>query len=112
MGGKLPLLATFHNSQGRELVGNMVLSIETEFIENESEDVTKQDCEINAFYRLAEKIKISNKRLPICILGERLSAPSYLLLRMFSALVMAFVTMFPQSLEDTLPQPLSLLTVS
>lgn len=27
----------------------MVLSVASEFIENESEDVEKQDCELNAF---------------------------------------------------------------
>lgn len=44
----------------------MVLSIATEFIENEKEDVCKQDCERNAFKRLAEKLKSRYSRLPIC----------------------------------------------
>lgn len=44
-------------SEAKLVVGDMVLSIGTEFIENESEDVKKQDCELKAFYRLAEKIK-------------------------------------------------------
>jgi hypothetical protein len=52
----------------------MVFSIGTEFIENENEEATKQDCEIKAFYRLAEKIKQTYKRLPICILGDSLYA--------------------------------------
>jgi len=52
----------------------MVFSIGTEFIENESEDVTKQDCELNAFHRLALKIKQTFKRLPICLLGDSLYA--------------------------------------
>ncbi len=52
----------------------MVLSIGSEFIENESEDVTKQDCELKAFYRLSEKIKHTYPRLPICILGDSIYA--------------------------------------
>jgi hypothetical protein len=52
----------------------MVLSLGTEFIENESEDVSKQDCELKAFYRLSEKIKKDYPRLPICVLGDSLYA--------------------------------------
>ena len=51
----------------------MVLSIDTEFIENE-ESYEKQDCELNAFKRLAERLKQNYKRLPICILGDSLYA--------------------------------------
>jgi hypothetical protein len=40
---------------------NIVISISTEFIENENPDVSKQDCELNAFYRLVKKLK---KRFP------------------------------------------------
>ena len=47
--------------------GNIVVSIGTEFIENESENVKKQDCELKAFYRLAEKLKKNFPRMPICI---------------------------------------------
>ena len=46
-----------HVLEAKLVVGDMVLSIGSEFIENESEDVTKQDCELKAFYRLSEKIK-------------------------------------------------------
>ena len=35
----------------------MVFSIATEFIENEDENVDKQDCEINAFKRLQVQLK-------------------------------------------------------
>lgn len=35
----------------------LVISLGTEFIENESEDVEKQDCETNAAKRLLEKLK-------------------------------------------------------
>ena len=34
----------------------IVLSVGSEFVENENPDVKKQDCELNAFYRLAKKI--------------------------------------------------------
>jgi hypothetical protein len=56
------------------IAGDMVFSIATEFIENEEENVTKQDCEIKAFKRLAGKLKKKYPRLPICILGDSLYA--------------------------------------
>jgi hypothetical protein len=62
-----------HVLEAKLVVGDMVFSIGSEFIENESEDVMKQDCEIKAFHR-AEKIKQIYKRLPICILGYSLYA--------------------------------------
>jgi hypothetical protein len=46
---------------------SIVISIATEFVENESADVKKQDCELNAFYRLAKKLKQHFPRLPICL---------------------------------------------
>jgi hypothetical protein len=49
------------------ILGNVVISIATEFVENESSDVSKQDCEIKAFYRLAKKLKKQFPRLPICL---------------------------------------------
>lgn len=51
-----------------------VISIASEFIENESETVSKNDCEQNAFKRLARKLKKDFPRLPICILGDSLYA--------------------------------------
>ena len=51
-----------------------VVSIGTEFIENESEDVTKNDCETKAFKRLAEKLKKEYPRLGICVLADSLYA--------------------------------------
>ena len=63
-----------HVLEAKLVVGNMVFSIDSEFIENESEDVTKQDCELKAFHRLSKKIKQTFKRLPICILGDSLYA--------------------------------------
>lgn len=53
---------------------NVVISLGTEFIENEKEDISKQDCEINAAKRLLKKIKKDYKRLPICVQGDALYA--------------------------------------
>lgn len=38
-----------------------VISIGTEFIENEVEDVSKNDCETKAFKRLSERLKKETK---------------------------------------------------
>jgi len=66
----------YHNVLEAKVVlgDNLVISMGTEFIENENENVEKQDCERKAFKRLAEKIKKSYPRLPICILGDSLYA--------------------------------------
>lgn len=66
----------YHNVLEAKIVlgENLVISIATEFIENENEDVEKQDCERKAFKRLAQKIKRDYPRLPICILGDSLYA--------------------------------------
>lgn len=53
---------------------DLVMSIATEFIENETENVSKQDCERKAFVRLADSIKKMFPRLPICIMGDSLYA--------------------------------------
>ncbi len=55
------------------MVGDSVLSIDSEFIENEHEDATKQDCERRTFERLSTRLK-ATKRLPICILADSLYA--------------------------------------
>ena len=47
--------------------GDIVISIGTEFVENESPEVNKQDCELNAFKRMAKKLKERFPRLPICL---------------------------------------------
>ena len=54
------------------LSDKVVISLGTEFIENENEDVSKQDCELNAAKRLMAKIKKDYPRLPICIQGDAL----------------------------------------
>lgn len=65
----------YHNVlEAKLIVGEFVFSIGTEFIENEDEDVSKQDCELKAFYRLAKNIKKDFKRLPICIVADSLYA--------------------------------------
>lgn len=56
------------------LSDQIVVSLGTEFIENESEDVSKQDCENNAAKRLLKRIKKEYPRLPICIQGDALYA--------------------------------------
>ena len=60
--------------EAKLVVGEMVFSIGSEFVENETEDVSKQDCEIKAFKRLAEKIKKEYPRLKIIISGDALYA--------------------------------------
>ncbi len=49
-------------------------SLLTEFIENPGEQPTKQDCELKAFYRLAQRLKQRFPRLPICLLLDGLFA--------------------------------------
>ena len=49
-----------------------VISLGTVFIENESEDVEKQDCENAAAKRLLARIKKEYPRLDICVLGDGL----------------------------------------
>lgn len=53
---------------------SVVISLGTEFIENEKEDVEKQDCETNAAKRLMERIKKDYPRLPVCMQGDALYA--------------------------------------
>lgn len=56
------------------LSDSIVISLGTEFIENEKEDVEKRDCETNAAKRLMKRIKKDYPRLPICIQGDALYA--------------------------------------
>ena len=72
--GEVTTVYTHQVLEAKLVIGDMVFSIGTEFIENEGEEVSKQDCELKAFYRLAGKIKRDFKRLPICILGDSLYA--------------------------------------
>jgi hypothetical protein len=52
----------------------LAFSVMTEFIENPGENPTKQDCELVAFYRLADRLKNRFPRLPICLLLDGLFA--------------------------------------
>jgi hypothetical protein len=52
----------------------LVFSLMTEFIENPGDNPTKQDCELKAFYRLAERLQQRLPRLPICLLLDGLFA--------------------------------------
>ena len=60
--------------EAKLVIGEMVFSIGSEFVENEEEKVDKQDCEIKAFKRLAQKIKKEYPRLKIEISGDALYA--------------------------------------
>lgn len=50
----------------------VVVSLDTEFIENEKEDISKQDCEIAAAKRLLKRVAKDYPRLPVCIQGDNL----------------------------------------
>ena len=60
--------------EAKLVIGDMVFSIGSEFVENEDKNVDKQDCETKAFKRLAEKIKKEYPRLRIIISGDALYA--------------------------------------
>ncbi|WYD80864.1 MAG: hypothetical protein V8K32_02895 [Candidatus Electrothrix gigas] len=64
----------FHNVLEAKLIcsNGFSISLATEWIENPVGDFDKQDCEKKAFKRLAEKIKKSFPRLPICITADGL----------------------------------------
>lgn len=60
-------------------------SLMTEFIENPGENPSKQDCELKAFYRLAERLKQRFPRLPILLSLDGLFAggPTFHLCRKY-----------------------------
>ena len=60
--------------EAKLVVGEIVISLDSEFVENEDENVEKQDCEIKAFYRMAKRIKKEYPKLPIVITGDALYA--------------------------------------
>lgn len=68
---------TYHRSA---LVAFLVLEegfaipIAVQFIENMEVNASKQDCEIKAFYRLAQKIKTAFPQTPFWVLGDALYA--------------------------------------
>ena len=64
----------YHHVLEAKLVcsNGLAFSVLSEFIENPSEKATKQDCELKAFYRLAQRLKQRFPRLPIFLLGDGL----------------------------------------
>lgn len=73
--GKKKKVYSHHVLEAKLVIAdNIIISLGTEFIENESEDVTKQDCEIKAAKRLMKNIKENFPRLKLCILGDSLYA--------------------------------------
>jgi hypothetical protein len=66
----------YHNVLEAKLVtvNGFVFSLMTEFIENPGVHPTKQDCELNAFYRLASRLKERFPRLPILLTMDGLFA--------------------------------------
>ena len=69
------ILYYYHNVLEAKLVTNtgLALSVETEFILN-SDGESKQDCELNAFYRMAKRLKKRFPQLKICLLLDSLYA--------------------------------------
>lgn len=65
---------------------DLVLTIDTEFVENEPDNSSKQDCELNAFKRLMPRLKQVFKRLPICLTLDSLYAcePVFALCRQYN----------------------------
>lgn len=51
---------------------NIVVSIMSEFVDNEGKELEKQDCERKAASRLMKKLKEAFGRLPICISADSL----------------------------------------
>ncbi|WP_139905464.1 transposase family protein [Clostridium thermarum] len=73
--GEVEKTVYYHTVLEAKLVlGDMVFSVLTEFVENETESVSKQDCEINAAKRLMKKLKYKFRKLNICLLGDSLYA--------------------------------------
>lgn len=52
----------------------LAISIGSEFIENSDPTATKQDCELKAFYRLAERLKKDYPQLQMCLCMDGLYA--------------------------------------
>ena len=56
------------------LPNGFAFSIMTEFVENPGAHPSKQDCELKAFYRLAQRLKQAFPRLPLCLSMDALFA--------------------------------------
>jgi hypothetical protein len=66
----------FHNVLEAKLVTpeGLAISLDTEFIENADPKADKQDCEMKAFLRMAQRLKKSFPQLPLCFLFDALYA--------------------------------------
>lgn len=66
----------YHHVLEAKLVtdNGFAFSLMTEFVENQAPNWTKQDCELKAFYRLAERLKTCCPHLPVCLLADGLFA--------------------------------------
>jgi hypothetical protein len=71
------ILYYYHNVLEAKLVTGtgLAISVETEFICN-NDGTTKQDCELNAFYRMVKRLKGRFPQLKICLLLDSLYAAS------------------------------------
>ena len=58
---------------------NVVVSIMTEFVDNEGKELEKQDCELTAAKRLMKRLKEEFSMLPICISADSLYASETIL---------------------------------
>lgn len=67
--------------EAKIVAGNIVISLDTEWIENADmkTEKKKQDCEINAFKRMAPRIKKEYPKLKFIITGDALYATSPML---------------------------------
>lgn len=66
----------YHNVLEAKLVtpDGLAISVGTEFIENTDPNASKQDCELKAFYRLAQRLKKDFPQLRLCFLLDGLYA--------------------------------------
>jgi hypothetical protein len=66
----------YHNVLEAKLVtpNGFAFSLMSEFVENPTPNMTKQDCELKAFYRLAERLKARFPRLPLLLALDGLFA--------------------------------------
>ena len=66
----------FHSVVEAKLIteDGLAFSVGTEFVENSEPEYVKQDCELKAFYRLAEVLYARFPRLPVILLMDSLYA--------------------------------------
>jgi hypothetical protein len=66
----------FHNVLEAKLVTpeGLAISLDSEFIENADPKATKQDCELKAFARLAQRLKKNYPQLSLCLCLDALYA--------------------------------------